>query len=87
MNVDQQWNEYWHEKTEVFRENYPHSQKTSYVVAFLHKQFDGTQTCIRSSVSKSTAAVASSRIRTLVFLSRALAKHISWRWPTLLTER
>ena len=33
--------------------------------------------CTRSSVSRSTAAVASSRMRTLVFLRRALARHMS----------
>lgn len=38
--------------------------------------------CIKSSVSKSTAAVASSRMRTLVFLNRALLKQISCLWPT-----
>jgi hypothetical protein len=40
-------------------------------------------TCIRSSVSRSTAEVASSRTRILVFLRQALARQISWRWPTL----
>ncbi len=38
---------------------------------------------IRSSVSRSTAAVASSKIRILDFRSKALAKHTNWRWPTL----
>ena len=38
---------------------------------------------IRSSVSRSTAAVASSRIRILVLRNKALARHSSWRWPTL----
>ncbi len=38
---------------------------------------------IRSSVSRSTAAVASSRMRTLVFRSKARARHTNWRWPTL----
>ena len=36
----------------------------------------------RWSRPKSTAAVASSKIRILVFLSRALAKHTSCLWPT-----
>lgn len=31
----------------------------------------------------STLAVASSRTRILLLLSRALARHTSWRWPTL----
>jgi len=35
------------------------------------------------SFTRSTAAVASSRMRTFVFMSRALAKQINWRWPTL----
>lgn len=35
------------------------------------------------SVSRSTAAVASSKTRILVFLSKALARHTSWRWPRL----
>lgn len=38
---------------------------------------------MRSSVSRSIAAVASSRIRILVFLRRARAKHTSCRCPTL----
>lgn len=38
---------------------------------------------MRSSVSRSIAAVASSRIRILVFLKRARAKHTSCLWPTL----
>lgn len=38
---------------------------------------------IKSSVSKSTAAVASSRIRIFVLRRRVLARHTSWRWPTL----
>lgn len=38
------------------------------------------------SVSRSTAAVASSRTRILVFLSRALARHTSWRCPRLQRE-
>lgn len=37
---------------------------------------------MRSSVSKSTAAVASSRMRTFVFLKSARAKQINCRWPT-----
>lgn len=37
--------------------------------------------CMRSSVSKSTAAVASSRIKIFVFLSKARARQMSWRWP------
>ena len=37
---------------------------------------------INWSVWRSTAAVASSRIRILVFRRRALAKQMSWRWPT-----
>ena len=40
---------------------------------------------MRSSVSRSTAAVASSRTRILVFLRRALARQTNWRWPTLKT--
>lgn len=39
--------------------------------------------CISSSVSKSTAAVASSRIRIFDFRSKALARHSSCLWPTL----
>lgn len=39
--------------------------------------------CMRSSVSMSTAAVASSRIRILVLRSNVRARHTSWRWPTL----
>ena len=38
---------------------------------------------MNSSVSKSTAAVASSRTKILLFLSRARARHTNWRWPTL----
>lgn len=38
---------------------------------------------MRSSVSRSTAAVASSKMRTLVFLSRARAKQMSCLCPTL----
>jgi len=38
---------------------------------------------IRLSVSRSTDAVASSRIRTLVLRSRARARHTSCFWPTL----
>jgi len=38
---------------------------------------------MRLSVSRSTAAVASSRTRILDFLSRARARHTSWRCPTL----
>lgn len=38
---------------------------------------------ISSSVSKSTAAVASSRIRIFDFRSKALARHSSCLWPTL----
>ena len=41
---------------------------------------------MRSSVSRSTAAVASSRTRILVFLRRALARQTNWRWPTLEAE-
>ena len=36
-----------------------------------------------SSVSKSTAAVASSRTKILLLRSSARAKHTNWRWPTL----
>lgn len=39
---------------------------------------------IRSSVSMSTAAVASSRIRILDFLRRVLARQTSCLWPTLI---
>ena len=39
---------------------------------------------IRSSVSKSTAAVASSRTKILVLRSKARARHTNWRWPTLM---
>lgn len=42
---------------------------------------------IRSSVSRSMAAVASSRIRILVFLRRARAKQTSCLWPTLSNEK
>lgn len=38
------------------------------------------------SVSRSTAAVASSKTRILVFLSRALARQTSWRCPRLHTQ-
>lgn len=38
---------------------------------------------MRLSVSRSIAAVASSRMRILVFLRSALAKHTSCLWPTL----
>ena len=38
---------------------------------------------ISSSVSRSTAAVASSRTRILLFLNSARARHINCRWPTL----
>ena len=38
---------------------------------------------MRSSDSKSTAAVASSRINTFVFRSNVRARHTNWRWPTL----
>lgn len=41
---------------------------------------------MRSSVSRSIAAVASSRIRILDFLRRARAKHTSCLWPTLKTR-
>lgn len=41
-----------------------------------------TPTWIKSSVSRSTAAVASSSTRTLVLRSRARAKQTNWRWPT-----
>lgn len=41
---------------------------------------------IRSSVSRSMAAVASSRIRILVLRSSALARQMSCLWPTLRTE-
>lgn len=39
--------------------------------------------CIKSSVSRSTAAVASSSIKILVFFNSVLAKHTSCRCPTL----
>lgn len=39
-------------------------------------------TCMRSSVSKSTDAVASSNINTFVLRNRARAKHTNWRCPT-----
>ncbi len=39
--------------------------------------------CIKLSVSRSTAAVASSKTRILVFLRRARAKQTSCRWPKL----
>lgn len=39
--------------------------------------------CIRLSVSRSTAAVASSKTRILVFLRRARARQTSCRWPKL----
>lgn len=42
---------------------------------------------MRSSVSRSIAAVASSRMRILVFLRRARAKHTSCLWPTLRTQQ
>lgn len=42
---------------------------------------------MRSSVSRSMAAVASSRMRILVFLRRARARHTSCLWPTLSTQR
>lgn len=42
---------------------------------------------MRSSVSRSIAAVASSRMRILVFLKRARAKHTSCLWPTLETPK
>lgn len=42
---------------------------------------------MRSSVSRSIAAVASSRMRILVFLRRARAKHTSCLWPTLYTQQ
>lgn len=42
---------------------------------------------MRSSVSRSIAAVASSRMRILVFLRRARAKHTSCLWPTLKTQQ
>lgn len=42
---------------------------------------------MRSSVSKSIAAVASSKMRILVFLRRARAKHTSCLWPTLDTQQ
>lgn len=38
---------------------------------------------MRSSVSRSMAAVASSRTRTCVLRSKALARHTSCLWPTL----
>lgn len=41
---------------------------------------------IRSSVSRSMAAVASSRIRILVLRRRALARHTSCLWPTLQAQ-
>lgn len=41
---------------------------------------------IRSSVSRSIAAVASSRIKTLVLRSSALARQTSCLWPTLQAE-
>jgi len=39
--------------------------------------------CMRSSVCMSTAAVASSNTRILVFLNSARARQVSWRCPTL----
>lgn len=39
------------------------------------------------SVSRSTAAVASSKTKILVFLSKALARQTSWRWPRLHGQR
>lgn len=42
---------------------------------------------IKASISTSTAAVASSRIRILDFLSKALAKQSNWRCPTLNDRR
>ena len=42
---------------------------------------------IRSSVSRSTAAVASSRMRTLFLRSRARARHTSCLWPTLKSTK
>lgn len=42
---------------------------------------------MRSSVSRSIAAVASSRMRILVFLRRARAKHTSCLWPTLKIQQ
>lgn len=39
--------------------------------------------CMRLSVCMSTAAVASSRIRIFVFLSKVLARHSNCRWPIL----
>lgn len=42
---------------------------------------------MRSSVSRSTAAVASSNTRIFVFLSRARARHTSCRCPTLGREK
>ncbi len=38
---------------------------------------------MRSLVSRSTAAVASSNTRILVLWRRAQVRHTSWRWPTL----
>ena len=43
-------------------------------------------TCMRSSVSRSIAAVASSRTRIFVFRRRALAKQMSCLCPTLHTK-
>ena len=38
---------------------------------------------MRSSFSRSTAAVASSNTRIFVFRGRARARHTNWHWPTL----
>ncbi len=43
--------------------------------------------CMKSSVSRSIAAVASSRTRIFVRLNSALAKHTSCLWPTLKLEK
>ena len=42
--------------------------------------------CMRESVSRSTAAVASSRTRILLLRSKLLARQSNWRWPTLKIE-
>ena len=43
----------------------------------------GVITCINSSVSRSTAAVASSKTNILLLRKQARAKHINCLWPTL----
>ena len=42
---------------------------------------------MRSSVSRSTAAVASSNTRIFVLRRRARARHTNWRWPTLEAKK